>query len=437
MNKNPNAVNFDPVWVRVLRDAAPYILAHRDSTAVIVLPGKLLEKPQLHAWLGDITLLKRVAGLRFAIAYDVLPKATKIAADNGNPEACFSAGKISVSKQQMAYLRKAAHETRDYLESCLARGAPGHLPGVDTATGNLHAAHTAGIVNGKDLGLMGVVKKISSATARSLISTDKIVILPPLGVAAHDQVVHLDSTEVALEFAVAVNADKLIILTDSVIFADLGFRELTFAGAEQKLADGRWTDSTAELLRTSIAALSRGVSRVHILNVDLPGSMLLELLSPDGAAAMISHDRFDAVRKATPEDAAGIVELIAPSVAAGAMLERDLNEVINDIDSFAVVARDDALIACGCLVRHGNSAELGCLAVRPDYANQAYGKLLVEFFEATASQQGITELLAITTQAVDWFGELGYKPMSGDTLPAQRLASIQDRNARILGKCLV
>ena len=436
MPATDKAQAFDPAWARVLRDAAPYLLAHHDSTAVVVMPGMLLEQPQLHSWLGDITLLQRIARLRFAIAFDTLPQAAKIAADAGVAVSALRNGKVSVSDEQMTYLRKAAHETRDHLEGCLAHGAPGHLAGVGTATGNLLSARLAGTVNGTDLGLMGITKTIPAATARALIGTGKIVLLPPLGITSDSRFVHLDATDVALEFAASSSADKLIMLVPSADFVALGFRELTLAEAKQSLKAGRFASNAAQLVATGVAALSRGVGRVHILNAELAGSLLVELLSPDGVAAMISVDRFDAVRKADIKDAAGIFELIAPSVAAGIMLNRELHEIVENIDSFAVVARDDALVACGCLHRYNNCAELGCLTVRPDYANQAYGKLLVEFFENAARQQDIAELFVVTTQTATWFTALGYRPDAGTLLPAQRLSDISMRHAQILSKQL-
>lgn len=422
--------------VRTLRDAAPYLLAHRDRTVVVVLPGSLVSSPNLPAWLSDVTLLQCIAGMRFALAFDTVATAVTQGGQATPPLTGFRTGRMAVTDKHLHCLRHAAHDIRELLETHLGLGVPGGLTGTGTATGNPLAAHAVGVVNGQDLGAMGVTKPIPPADAKALLATGKVVLLPPLGNGNNGQLLHLDAMEVALAFATACMADKLVLLITPANHAVLDFRQLTLAQARKALAQEQYRDEAGTLLAIGVAALEQGVSRVHFLNMAEPGSLLLEFLTPDGVAAMLSKDRFDAVRQARDTDAGGIIELIAPGIANGALRPRELREVSGKITNYAVVARDKALIACASLEIHGLVAEFGCLAVRPEHSSQAYGQLLLDFCEAKATTAGVGTLLAVTTQASEWFSERGYTPAQAHLLPRARQAEASSRGSQVLGKAL-
>ena len=438
MKPKPQAINRPAVdniaIVRALRDAAPYIHAHQGRIATIVLPGELLATNWLQACLADLTLLSRVAGLKFAIAFDVLPQAAALVQNVGGDARTVQPGRIPVDQTLLDCLHQAGRAARDKLEMLLARKVAG-LTGIGTVTNTPIAARPAGIVAGVDTKAMGIPKPISTADSSALLNTDKAVLLPPLGIGRNGETFHLDALDVALAFATSCQAHKLIILANQTACASLDFRELTVAQAKERRAVNSFAAATA-LIDAGITAIDNGVERVHFINADIPGGVLLELLSPDGVAAMLGRDPFDAVRIATAADAAGIADLIAPGINNGSLLYRSMEGLAEQANQFAVVARDDALIACACLDIYGTKAEFGCLAVRPEHANQAYGQLLLDFFEERARQQGVTEMLVATTQAADWFNERGYTLAKTALLPTKRQASINERGALVLAKQL-
>ena len=412
---------------RALRDAAPYIVMHKGKTMVLVIPGHVLCSDTLPAFLDDITLLSQVAGIRFAIAFDVLPQA------KGKDGSTLARGHVEVGVEQITNLRNAVNEVRGQMEMILGSGTPG-LGGIGTVAGEPMPARKLGVVAGKDLGLMGIPKPLSQNDADSLIDSGRIVLLPPLGLGVGGKILHLDSRNVALAFAIASKSEKLVVFVDVDEAASLEFREMTTAEAKKKLDAGDFDAKAGSLVSLGLEATARGVGRVHFIDSKIEGGLLLELLSADGVAAMLSKDPFDAVRVANPSDINAIADLIAPATASGALAPRTVQDIAETIDSFAVVARDDVLIACASLSVEGDSAEFGCLAVRPDYANLAYGQLLLDYFEKKARHAGVKKLLVVTTQASDWFLERGFSPVEPNTLPRQRQQAVLARSALVLAK---
>ena len=424
-----------PGIVRALRDAAPYIVAHQGRTVILSVPGRILGSDGLPSFLDDVSLLGQVAGIRFAVAFDVMPQAAAIASAQGVAATALRRGRVAVGEQLLACLRQALREVREELEMILASGMHG-MDGLGTVTGPPMPSHKAGVVDGTDLGFMGVPKPLSKADTDSLLKTGKIVLLPPLGSGLGGETLHLDSREVALAFAIASKSDKLVFLADEDEVSSLDFRELTLDKARERLNSGGFHDPAAALVGMGLDAMDKGVGRVHFIGADIHAGLLLELLTPDGVASMLSRDPFDAVRPATRSDVISIAELIAPGIASGAVLPRSVQELSDTIESFAVVARDDALIACASVDVSEGSAEFGCLAVRPEYANQAYGQLLLDFFEAKSKKAGAKRMIVVTTQATDWFRERGYRPGDLASLPPARAVSAKARSAIVLEKKL-
>ncbi len=421
--------------VRALRDAAPYVVSHRGKTVTVAVPGGMLVAEQLPAFFDDVNLLGKVAGIRFAVAFDAVFQAGLLAEERGVRAGGIGPGRTAVSEGALDCLRDAAHGLRGEIELVLSSGASG-IGGIGTVTGAPAPARKAGVAEGTDLGLMGVPKEMDREEAEAMLGTGKAVLLPPLGAGVDGEALHLDAREVALAFACACRSDKLVVIADGDEAAELDFREMTSAEARERLEAGGFTERAAALVKASLAAIDAGVERVHVLDGSIEGGLLLELLSPDGVAAMVSRDPFDAVRDASLSDICSIAELIAPGVASGALLPRSVQEIAGKVGSFAVVSRDDALIACACLERHGDSAEFGCLAVRPDYANNAYGNLLLDFFEDKARRGGIGRMLVVTTQAADWFRERGYAAGDPSFLPQARREGVEARSAAVLEKRL-
>jgi amino-acid N-acetyltransferase len=169
------------------------------------------------------------------------------------------------------------------------------------------------------------------------------------------------------------------------------------------------------------------------------GALLLELFTRDGIGTLVSASPFDTLRKATIDDVAGILELIAPLEEDGTLVRRSREKLETEIDQFSVLVRDGTIIGCGAIYPFAEEgmAELACLSVHPDYRKEGRGDLLLSNLEAAARQRGLKGLFVLTTQTAHWFIERGFLEASVEELPVakKRLYNLQ-RNSKVFTKRL-
>ena len=380
----------------------------------------LAGQARLGRLIADILVLRHICAIRFAIVFEV---------------AC-AAG--AVDQKALAAACSRAARIRDRIEQLLAAGAPGKIPGAAAGGGNLLAARRVGTIDGVDMRARGRSRKVDAASARGLLDAGLVALLPPIGFAADGSRLLVPAIDATLALATAVAADKIIVLAGKKAVDALGFRDLTGEQAEKRIARKKDDPATAELLAAAVRAIKNGIERVHFISDRTDGGLLLELLSPDGIAAMVSRDPFDSIRPARREDLPAIAELLAPGIAAGAVAERSIEEIGARLDRFVVLAHDSAILACAALEPFsGQRAELRSLAVRADSMDQARGELLLKYCERKAQEEGVRRLLAVSTQARDWFLARGFAAADASELPPERIsAASRPRNAAVLAKNL-
>ena len=401
-----------------LRDAAPYLRTHRDRTFVVLIGAGLAGHARLNSLISDLLILRHICAIRFALAFDVACKPGP------------------VDSREMAAIGSRCATIRDRIEQLLTAGAPGGIPAAAAGGSNLLSARRLGIIDGIDMQERGCHPK-ADAAARGTLDAGLVALLPPIGFAADGSRLLVSGIDAAMALAAAVAADKIIVLADREEIDSLGFRDLTTVQARERIGRRQDDAQTAGLLQAAVQAIEGGVDRVHFISDRTDGGLLLELLSPDGVAAMVSRDPFDSIRPARQEDLPAIVQLLAPGVESGALAERGIEEISDRIDRFVVLAHDSAILACAALELSGDQAELRSLAVRSDSMNQARGELLLRYCERRAQEAGARRLLAASTQARDWFVARGFVPADASELPLQgRGAADRPRNSAVLAKDL-
>ncbi|MCY4325173.1 MAG: amino-acid N-acetyltransferase [Betaproteobacteria bacterium] len=406
--------------VRALRDAAPYLQTHRARTFVVQIGATLARQARLGALLADLLILRHICSIRLAIVFE-------IACEPG-----------PVDKKMLAGIGSRAARIRDRIEQLLAAGAPGKIPGATAAGGNLLTARRIGTIDGVDMHERGCNPKADATSARGLLDAGAVAVLPAIGFAADGSRLLVPAIDATLAIAAATEADKIIVLTSQETIDALGFRDLTGEQVKKRISEQQDAAATRELLSAAVQAIESGVDRVHLIGEQTDGGVLLELLSPDGVAAMVSRDRFDSIRPAKLDDVPAIAELLAPGIESGAVAERSIEEIAASIDRFVVLAHDSAIVACAALeLLPDNRAELRSLAVRPDSMNQDRGELLLRYCERKAQEEGVRRLLAVSTQARDWLIGRGFADADASELPPERRrATDSPRNATVLAKNL-
>jgi amino-acid N-acetyltransferase len=154
---------------------------------------------------------------------------------------------------------------------------------------------------------------------------------------------------------------------------------------------------------------------------------------------MLSAVPFDDLRPATIEDIGGILELIQPLEEQGILVRRSREKMEMEISDYSVLIRDGAVIACAALHLYKDeaAAELACLVVHEDYQQQSKGEELYLNAENEARKKGAKKIFVLTTHAMHWFLEQGFKEATIEDLPvAKKQLYNYQRNSKVLIKNL-
>lgn len=426
-------------FVQWFRSAAPYIHAHRGKTFILQFDGDLIESDEFSKLLHDLALLNSV-GIRLVIVFGADPQIEKLQQQAGISSRYIN-GVRQTEKSSIEYVKQAIGATMMQIEAILSMGvvnSPMQYAQLKVISGNFVTACPIGIIDGIDLGLTGVVRCIDNKTITDKLNNNEIVLIPPLGYSLTGEIFTLSATELAMEIATCLMADKLIyLLPDAVIKGkdEQGIRQLTPAEARQ-IIDAENLQKTAHLaLFSGLHACKAGVRRVHFIQQHTDGSLLMELFTRDGVGTLLSTEPFDQIRVATISDVGGILALIQPFEQQGVLAYRSREKIETDINDYTVLVRDGSVIACAALHIEGNSryAELACLVVDRQYHNLGNGGALLRNIQQQAHKKGIEKIFVLTTQTSHWFIERGFTEIAVNELPLPRQTLYNyHRNAKVL-----
>lgn len=434
-------------YARWFRSSTPYIQAHRRRTFVVLLPGEALDAPNLTNIVHDLALT-HVLGARLVLVHGARPQLDQAFGSDART------GSRRVTRaEDLATLQRVYGELRSRLEALFSTGLPNtplHGTDIAVATGNLVVAKPVGIVDGVDHQFTGAVRQVHRSRVQALLDSGSIVLMSPLGYSPSGQTFNLPSDELAAATALAIGADKLIVLDETRRLEDSEQQEqslLSPTALANIIEQRSYSDATSDRLRAALAAVRGGVPRSHIVTWREDGALLAELYTAGGHGTQISELNQTPVRAASAADIAGIVELIRPLEERGVLVRRSRDRLEAEIDHFMVAELDGVVIGCCALFPFGDSAELACVAVHSGYrasngtagnttyAGHGVGEQLLAFAEDRARSQQIDTLFALTTQTRDWFIEHGFELSSPEALPDSKAALYNlQRNSTVLRK---
>jgi len=431
-------------FVKWFRSAAPYIHAHRGKTVVLQFNGDLIDSDEFAHLVHDIALLNSL-GIRLIIVFGARPQIEKLQQQR-NIESHFVRGLRLTDEASIACVKEAVGATQIQIEALLSMGLP-NSPMEDAqlkvTSGNFITAKPIGVIDGIDLGFTGEVRRIDTEAVIRKLDNNEIVLISPIGYSPTGEVFNLRATEVAMNIAISLEADKLIYLMAGVgIKGDKGedIHQLTQVEAETLLDKSNLDELTHLQLSCGVRACNEGVKRVHFLQQNQDGSLLMELFSRDGVGTLLSAASFDQIRVAAIGDIGGILELIQPLEQQGVLVRRSREKIEAAIDDYTVLVRDGSVIACAALhVEQDNKyAELACLVVDENYRKSGKGEELFLHIEEQAIKQGIKKLFILTTQTAHWFLERGFIEADVNDLPvSQQEFYNYQRNSKVLIESLV
>jgi amino-acid N-acetyltransferase len=412
-------------FVTSIRQAAPYIQAHRGATFVISFGGESVDA-KFDQLVHDIALVHTL-GIRLVLVHGARPQIEQRLKQR-QAEIQYVNGLRVTDDAALAAVKDAVGSLRVEIEAKLSMSlvnTPTAGARIGVATGNFVIARPLGVRDGVDYCHTGEVRRLDAAGIHQQLDAGRVVLLSPLGYSPTGEVFNVSAEEVATAAAVALHAEKLILLVDDAGLRDGRrrlLRQLSLLEAEQLLRSRRrLSDDWIRHLGNAVESCRRGVKRTHLIDRRADGGLLTELFTRDGIGTLISAESYEGLRAASIDDVGGILQLIAPLEEEGVLVKRSRELLEMEIGHFLVVKRDGMIVACAALYPYpGGVAELACLAVHPDYRSQGRGDSLLEAVEERARHNGVKRLFVLTTRTAHWFQERGFRKMDLTDLPVER-----------------
>ena len=431
--------NTDQQFVEWFRSASPYIHTHRGSTVVVYFGGEALRSEKFPNLIHDLALLSSL-GMRLVVVHGARPQ-IEDRLELNQISASYEKGLRITDLDSLNCVKEAVGATRVEIEALFSTGivnSPMAGAHIQVASGNFVTARPLGVRDGIDFCHTGEVRRIDTDAITRRLDSGEIVLISPVGYSPTGEVFNLSSLDVASSVAVALGADKLVLLTEGEKGVDLSGK-LMQQMTQQDVEDVLENDNAVSELLCALTASQHGIRRVHLIDRVISGGLLLELFTRDGVGTLLSAAPFDEIHKATVDDIGGILELISPLEEAGVLVKRSREKLEIEIEYFTVMERDHAIIACGAVYPYPeeNLAELACLAVDSEYLNAGRGELLLSELEKEVRQQGINKIFVLTTQTAHWFLEQGFVEVDISDLPVERQSLYNfQRNSKVFFKTL-
>jgi acetylglutamate kinase len=281
-----------------LIEALPYMRRFSGATFVVKYGGHAMGEAKLaEDFARDMVLLKQVG-------------INPIVVHGGGPQIKSMLDRLRIKSEFVEGLRVTDAETVEIVEMVLAgsinkqivtaiQAAGGQAVGLSGKDARLIEAIKltrtrrdpgSSIEQVLDLGFVGQPSRIHTEILEVFRRTDIVPVIAPIGVGADGQTYNINADTAAGAVAAALNARKLIMLTDVEGVLDREGRlisQLTAADARRLIEEGTAKGGMIPKLETCLSAIEAGVGAAHILDGRLPHVVLLEIFTEAGVGTKI------------------------------------------------------------------------------------------------------------------------------------------------------
>jgi amino-acid N-acetyltransferase len=445
---------FNFTFVPWFRSVAPYIHMHRGKTFVVGMAGEAIAAGKLQHIAQDLALIQSM-GVKIVLVHGFRPQVNEQLKAKGHA-ARYSHGMRITDEVALDSAQEAAGQLRYEIEAAFSQGLPNTPMAGSTVrviSGNFITARPVGIVDGIDFQHSGLVRKVDVAGIMRTLDMGAMVLVSPFGFSPTGEAFNLTMEEVATSIAIALQADKLIFLSEIPGVRVKALEpesednpidtELPLAAAEQLLASlpgATQPTDTAFYLQHCVKACKAGVERSHIIPFATDGSLLLEVYVHDGIGTMVIDEKLESLREATADDVGGILQLIEPFEKDGTLVKRGRTEIERDVANYTIIEHDGVIFACAALYPYPESktGEMAALTVSPQSQGQGDGEKILKRVEQRARAMGLESIFVLTTRTMHWFLKRGFVQVDAEWLPEARKRKYNwDRKSMVFVKKLV
>jgi acetylglutamate kinase len=280
---------------QTLSEALPYIKRFFDKTIVIKYGGNAMTDDHLkECFAKDVVLLKLV-GMNPVVVH------------GGGPQINEMLDKIGKKGEFIQGMRVTDEETMDIVEMVLGGQVNkeivhlinqhgGKAVGLTGQDGNFIHAHKLLMEDMNDpskmidVGQVGEITAIDPSIINFLDSGDFIPVVAPIGVGREGETYTINADVVAGKLAEMLNAEKLILLTNTPGVLDKDgvlLTGLTPKQVDEMVAEGTLSGGMLPKISSALDAARSGVKSVHIIDGRVEHALLLEVLTDEGVGTLI------------------------------------------------------------------------------------------------------------------------------------------------------
>lgn len=278
----------------ILIDALPYIQGFFGKTVVIKYGGNAMINEDLKKKVIQDIILMKYVGMKPVVVHGGGPDITSFLKKVGK-ETEFVSGlrvtdKETVTIAEMVLVGKINTDIVSLLnaQGVTAVGLSGKDGDLIKAKKHLAVVHENGVTKKVDIGFVGDVTKINTEVLNTLLDNGYIPVIAPIGVGKNNESFNINADYVAAEVAGALQAEKLLLLTDiEGIYADYHDKSslistLTRKEAQSMIEEGAIAGGMIPKVEACLRALEAGANKTHIIDGRQPHSLLLEVFTPEG-----------------------------------------------------------------------------------------------------------------------------------------------------------
>ena len=274
----------------VLTESLPYIRKFKDKVIVIKYGGAaMLDELLKENFTRDVVLMKLV-GMKPVIVHGGGPQIGNELAKAG-VESEFIDGHRVTTKSVMTVVKKVLGTKINNEIVKLIKQFGGNAISFNHAKHQIIKASKEINQGSVDLGYVGKVDKIKTRDLKKTLDKGFIPVIAPIGISSKDNYLNINADVVAGKVAEALNAEKLILLTDVKGIGDSKNKlisKISLQTGQRILKEEYIKGGMTPKLKAALDAKKRGVKTCHIIDGRVPHAVLLEVLTEEGVGTMIS-----------------------------------------------------------------------------------------------------------------------------------------------------
>lgn len=278
-------------WIataETLSRALPYLQRYAGATVVIKLGGHAMGSDEaMDSFARDVVLMRQV-GVNPVIVHGGGPMINAML-DKLNIQSDFVNGKrvTDAATVEVVEMVLSGVVNKRIVQAIGRQGGRAvGLSGKDASLITCEQTHP-------DLGFVGTPSTVDPQILRGLFDQDVIPVVAPLGAGKNGETFNINGDTAAGSVAAALQADRLLLLTDVAGVKNAEGEVLTELKAQQirqLTRDGVIAGGMIPKTETALDAIDEGVRAVVILDGRAPNAVLLELFTEHGAGSLIRPD---------------------------------------------------------------------------------------------------------------------------------------------------